>query len=55
MADSSTCSVCDQPIHLDESVYFWLDRQPVEHLSCHIRCISAKVEAPADPAYGPMS
>jgi hypothetical protein len=55
--DPSMCPTCGQPI-LDDSTYFSLDRQTVEHLSCHVRCsadILAEVEASANPAYGPMS
>jgi hypothetical protein len=64
MTDSPTCPTCDQPIHVDESVYFWPERQTMEHLWCHVRWfvaepsarnISAEYEASADPAYGPMS
>jgi hypothetical protein len=57
MADSPTCAVCEQPIRLDDPVYFWADRQSMEHLSCHARSldISAGVDASADPVYGPMS
>jgi hypothetical protein len=57
MTDSPVCPVCEQLIHLDESVYSWLDHQPMEHLACHVRWLdaSAKAEASANPAYGPMS
>jgi len=55
--DSSICPTCGQPIHLDDSTSFSLDRQTVEHLSCHVRCPAdiLEVEASAHPAYGPMS
>jgi hypothetical protein len=53
MTDSPTCPTCDQPIRLDDSVYFWPDRQTMEHLWCHALRrgfdISAEVEASADP------
>jgi len=57
MTDSPVCPVCEQPIHLDESVYSWLDHQPMEHLACQVRWLdaSAKADASANPAYGPMS
>jgi len=57
MTDSPVCPVCEQPIQLNESVYSWHDHQPMEHLACHVRWLdaSAKAEASADPAYGPMS
>jgi len=57
MMNSPICPTCDRPIHLDESVYFWPDRQTMEHLWCHVRWldISPELEASADPIYGPMS
>jgi hypothetical protein len=59
MMDSPTCPTCDQPIRLRDSVYFWPDRQTMEHLWCHIRRrgldIPIETEASADPVYGPMS
>jgi hypothetical protein len=59
MTDSPICPTCDRPIHLDESVYFWPDRQMMEHLWCHVLSrrsdTSGEIEASADPVYGPMS
>ena len=56
--DLPTCPVCDQPIRLDDFVYFWSERRTIEHLDCHIlprRSGTSEAEASADPAYGPMS
>jgi len=59
MPDSPTCPTCDQPIRVYDSVYFWPDRQTMEHLRCHalgdLDILAEEVVASADPAYGPMS
>jgi hypothetical protein len=59
MTDSPTCPTCDEPICLDDCVYFWPDRQTMEHLRCRARrdldLRVEELEASADPAYGPMS
>lgn len=59
MMDSPSCPTCDQPIRLDDSVYFWPDRKTMEHLRCRalrdLEIVAEEAEASADPAYGPMS
>ena len=57
MTDSRICFTCEQPLNLDDAMYFSPDRQMLEHLSCHAlrSAIPAEVEASADPVYGPMS
>lgn len=59
MADYSLiCPTCDQPIRLRDSVYFWPDRQTMEHLWCRVRYVghlSAEGEASASSVYGPLS
>lgn len=59
MTDAPTCPTCDQPIRLEDSVYFWPDRQTMEHLRCRalrdLGIFAEEVEASADPAYGPMA
>ncbi len=58
MTDSPVCPTCDQAIRLRDPVYFWADRQTMEHLWCHVRWLDiplVELEASADPVYGPMS
>jgi hypothetical protein len=57
MTDSPTCAACHQPILVKDSVYFWPDRQTMEHLWCHARwvLVAAEMDVSADPVFGPMS
>lgn len=57
MTDSPTCAACHQPILVNDSVYFWPDRQTMEHLWCHARwvLVAAEMDVSADPVFGPMS
>jgi len=56
MTKSPICPTCDQPIRLDDHVYFWPDRLTMEHLSCRMLCLNipAEMEVSANPVYGPM-
>ena len=57
MTHSAICPICNQPISLSQPVYFWPDRQTMEHPWCRVRWAdtSPELDKSANPVYGPMN